>query len=809
MQALMCFSKTNQMIKKTIISSLRLMLKAKLDTLVKILGLGLGLAVCTICTIYVLDELAFNSYYKKNSANVYRVLREYSPEGMEKKVLSGTAARLSDLLTDEFPEIEYAARYTNMGMSIKYENQAFNASLATVDTTFFDIFPVELIRGNLHDLYTKPYSVVITEEQADIIFGDEDPIGKSLQYTNFYVEGEFFEVVGIVKTPPRNIYPGYRTITCEWNHLSTSDFNGWSLNTEYLPITTFVKLHEKVSAADLQEKMRKDIPPKMGDAGTIYIKHLLQPFRRMYLYSKADYNLNWGSDIKTLWMFVLLTGVILLIVCINYVNLTIARFTERNKEISIRKAIGASKKNLRSVIIIDSLLVCIMAIPIALLIAHFGLGIINQYLQADYTLDLIHNPQLILAVIIIAVFTGLVSGIYPAVVYCSQTPAFLLNKNKTRKKGKNLARQSLVIFQFSVSIILIIITIVWLMQFKYYVKKDPGFKADDLLVSTILGQDPHLRQNSHEISDVVKENPIIELSGPVHILPGMQRDEFLFKPEGYPETDFSMVVMAGDHTFNKLFGIQIILGRDFSETNVSDITEACLLNETAVKRLGWDDPIGKRIEGLNKDMRVIGVVKDFYAAPFDKGVDPTLIMIWDGIYNFMVFKVKKENHEQAKEYLTKVLTELSPDSFIGFNTYQDQKENYYNNMKVSSNIFATFSIIAIFLASLGLFSLSLFSVLKRTKEIGIRKAIGSNTTGIIGLFLKEISLWIGKAFLISCPIAYYFSNLAIKSYSDRVPISWWIFVLAGFIALFIGIFTVLTHTLIAANKNPVEALRYE
>jgi putative ABC transport system permease protein len=797
------------MILNTLKTSFRLMLKAKLDAIVKLLGLGLGLAVCTICAVYVLDELDFNSYYKKNSENIYRVLREYSPEGMDKKILAGTASRLSNLLIDEFPEIEYSARYNRMGMSIKYGEKVYNGTLSTVDSSFFDIFPVELVRGNLNDLFTKPYTLLITEEQADIIFKDEDPIGKSLQYTNFYVEGKFFEVVGIVKTPPRNIFPGYNTITCEKRHLPDWFFDQWALDTEYLPVTTFIKLHKGVSVTDLQKKMQESIPPKMGNEGTVIIKHLLQPFNRMYLYSRADYNLNWGSDIKTLWMFVLLTGVILLIVCINYVNLTIARFAERNKEISIRKANGASKKHLRLVIIIDSILICVLAIPIALLIADFGLGIINSYLNSEYNLDLMHNLKLIVAVILITISTGLISGIYPAIVYCSQTPAFLLNKNKIRK-GKSVARQSLVIFQFSISIILIIITIVWLMQYNYYVKKDPGFKADDLLISTILGQDPSLRQNSNKISEVVKENPMIELSGPVHILPGMQRDDFLVKPEGHIEPDFNMVVMAGDHTFNKLFGIEIIQGRDFSETNTSDIKEACLLNEMAVKKLGWeDDPIGRRIEGMDQDMRVIGVVKDFYAAPFDKGIDPTMIMIWDGVYNFMVFKVKKVNHEKAKEYLTEVLTKLSPDSFIGFNTYKDYKENYYNNMKVSSNIFATFSILAIFLACLGLFALSLFSVLKRTKEIGIRKAIGANTKEIAAILLKEILVCVGIAFVISCPIAYYISNLAIKGYSDRIPLSWWIFVLAGLIALFIGILTVLFHTLKAANRNPVDALRYE
>ncbi len=797
------------MIKNTIKTSFRLMLKAKLDSIVKFLGLGFGLAVCTICAVYVLNERAFNSHYRKSSERIYRVLTEYSPEGMEKNVLSGSASKLSSVLKDEFPEIEYATRYNNMGMAIKYKEVTYGGGLATVDSSFFNMFPVELIRGNLKDLFTKPYSILITEEQAGIIFKNEDPIGKSLQYTNFYIEGKFFEVVGIVKTPPRNIYPSYNTITCEKNQYPEWFFDGWAIGTEYLPVTTFVKLHEKVLVNDLQEKIQKSIPSKMGDEGTVFIKHLLQPFNRMYLYSKSDYNLDWGSDIKTLWMFVLLTGIILLIVIINYINLTIARFVDRNKEISIRKVNGATKKDLRSIILIDSLLVSILAIPMALLIAHFGLGIINRYLRSDFSLNLLHNPQLIIAVIIIAISIGLISSIYPALVYCSQTPAFISNKNKNSKKNKNIARQSLVIFQFSISIILIIITIVWLMQYKYYVNKDSGIKADDLIISTILGQDPKLRQDSRKISDLVKENPMIELSGPVHILPGMQRDEFVLKPEGHTDLDFKMVVMAGDHTFNKLFGIEIIQGRDFLETNISDITQACLLNETAVKRLGWDDPIGKRIEGMEKDMRVIGVVKDFYAAPFDKGINPTMIMIWDGVYNYMVFKVKKENHEQVEEYLTDVLSKLSPDSYIGFSTFKDEKENYYNNLKVSSNIFATFSILAIFLACLGLFSLSLFSVLKRTKEIGLRKAVGANTTAIVAIFLKEIIIWIGKAFIISCPIAYYISLQAIKGYSDRITISWWIYALAGLIATFIGILTVLSHTIIAANKNPVDALRYE
>lgn len=245
----------------------------------------------------------------------------------------------------------------------------------------------------------------------------------------------------------------------------------------------------------------------------------------MYLYSGMDYGIDSGGDIKTVWMFVLLTLVILTIVCINYINLTIARFTLRNKEISIRKANGATKSDLRKTIFTDSLILCFLAIPFALLLASFGLDIFNRFLQTDLQMNLFYDPKLLLSVFLIAVLTGIISSIYPAIVYCSQTPAYLMNKYRNTGKRKNFAKQALVIFQFSVSIILIIITIVWHNQYNHYAKKDPGFNTSNMLISSILGADPTLRQNSQRVVDVVKENSDIKLSSAIHILPGTIGDE--------------------------------------------------------------------------------------------------------------------------------------------------------------------------------------------------------------------------------------------------------------------------------------------
>lgn len=237
--------------------------------------------------------------------------------------------------------------------------------------------------------------------------------------------------------------------------------------------------------------------------------------------------------------------------------------------------------------------------------------------------------------------------------------------------------------------------------------------------------------------------------------------------------------------------------------------ESCLLNEAAVKDLRWDDPIGKRINWQERDMRVIGVVKDYHAAPFYKKITPTMVVVWEPIYNYIAFKVDESKYPQTREYLEKSLKKLSPDNNITIFTYDDIMESEYNSFKESSSIFATFSLIAILLACLGLFSLSQFSVLQRIKEVGIRKAIGAKSISIILLFMQDLLIWVAIAFCISCPITYFISYSGIKKFEDHISISWWIFILAGLIALFIGIITVIFHTLRAATRNPVEALRYE
>jgi len=784
------------------------MMKAKLDMVIKLIGLSFGLAVCVMCTIYIMNELSFNSYYK-DTDNVYRVLREYTPNETDRRMHGGTSSKLSQLLIDEVPEIQYATRYNSMYALTKYNNNALYQRLTAVDSSFFNIFNVEVSRGQISSIFKKPFTILITEEFAERVFPDEDPIGKMVMFSNYFIENKYFEVTGIIKTPPRNIEPGFDAITCEKRQMPDWFFDSWALESEYLPVSTYIKLYPGTSAKDLQAKLHAQIPPKMGDNGSKTIRHFLQPFKRIYLYSRADFNLPSGGDIKALWMFVLLAGIILTIVCINYINLTIARFTLRTKEISIRKVNGATKGDLRRTIVFDSLLSCFISIPFALLIAYFGLDLLNQHLRTDLELSLIQNPSLLLAIFLIAIFTGIVSSLYPALVYCNKTPTYLLHYKTNSRKNKNVAKQVLVIFQFSVSIILMVITIVWHAQYNHYIGKDPGFTTGNMLISDILGADPELRNNSQKVIDAVKENPDIELSSAIHILPGTIGDDWTTTPEGHDMADFSLVVHAGDVNIVKMFGLKIQSGRDFSETNKSDMTEACLLNETAVKALGWKDPIGKRINWMERDMRVIGVVKDYHAAPFNKKIAPTMVVIWETIYNYIAFKVDASKYEETREYLGEKLKELSPDNGINIFTYDDITTGLYASMRESSMVFGIFSLIAILLACLGLFSLSLFSILQRIKEIGIRKTVGAKSSIIVFLFLKDLLKWVTLAFIISCPVAYYLAYSGIKSYYDRVSISWWVFAIAGSVALLIGTSTVIFHTLRAANRNPVEALRYE
>lgn len=788
--------------------SFRFMKKAKLDTAIKLTGLSFGLAVCAICSLYIMNEFNFNTYYP-DTENVYRVISEYSPNAESTRMHAGSSPNIAQLLIDEFPEVETATRSNAMSATVKYKENVFNQIITAVDSTFFDIFNVEMIRGEKSSIYTKPYTILVTEEFAETIFPNEDPIGKTVSFANYFIENKEFEITGIMKTPPRNNRPIFDAITCEKKQMPDWFFDSWRLDEEYLPVSTYIKVHPDVSVKELEAKLHREIPPKMGPTGTSSIRHMLQPYNRIYLYSSVDYGFNSGGDIQTVWMFVLLTLVILTIVCINYVNLTVARFTLRNKEISIRKANGATMSDLRKTIFTDSLTLCFMAIPFALLLASFGLDLLNRFLQTDLQMNLLHNPKLILSVIVIAFLTGIISSIYPAIVYCSQTPAYLMNKDRNTGKRKNYAKQALVIFQFSVSIILIIITIVWHNQYNHYAKKDPGFNTKNMLISSILGSDPNLRLNSQKVVDVVKENPDIELSSAIHILPGTIGDEHTITPEGYDFHSYSLVVHAGDINILKMFDLKVISGRGFTETNKSDMVESCLINEAAVKDLNWDDPIGKRINWQERDMRVIGVVKDYHASPFYQKIKPTMVTVWEPIYNYIAFKVDESKYPQTKEYLEKALKTLSPDSNINLFTYDDIMESQYNSFKESSSVFAAFSMIAIFLACLGLFSLSQFSVLQRIKEVGIRKAIGARSFNIVLLFMRDLLVWVAISFCISCPIAYYISYSGIKNFENHVSISWWVFVLAGLIALSIGVLTVIFHTLRAAMRNPVKALRYE
>jgi putative ABC transport system permease protein len=650
-----------------------------------------------------------------------------------------------------------------------------------------------------------PASVVLTASLAEKLFGKADPIGRILSVDVLGKE-EPFVVGAIVEDVPNNSHFTFNMLVpfqaLYRTNLAIKNHQFW----------TYILLPKGYRAAELESKLPAFALQYHGDEDVkkSRLRYELQPLKSIYFGEEGAPN---QGDRRYVTIFSAIALLILLIACANFMNLAIARSFKRTKEVGVRKVMGAQRRQLIAQFLGESILFCCIAIPLALVLVELTLPIVTALAEKEIVLDLKRNTPFLSSLLCVILFVGLVSGSYPAMFLSAYQPeAVLKGRHLGRLKGAAL-RKGLIVFQFFISIALVAGTFVMQRQLHFIQNQKLGFNKEQVVVIPL--QNALVRQNSAAFkNELLRHSSIISATACAGVptqraFAGMIYDGV--RVEGVAE-GIKLHVATVDEDFLKTLEMELAAGRDFSAAFKTDESEAFLINETAVKTLGLptaEDALGKRLNLGMKVGPIVGVVKDFHFESLHRRIEPFLLHINREYFWAIAVRIQPNNLPSAMAFIEKEWKAFAPNIPFEFSFLDEQINSLYRREQRIKQIFFYFSMLAVFLASLGLLGLVAFSAEQRTKEIGIRKVLGASVPGIIGLLSKEFVQLVITAMLIASPIAYFTMNRWLQNFAYRIDISWWMFAFAGGMALLIALLTVSTQAIKAALANPVEALRYE
>ena len=816
------------MLKNYIIVAYRNLTRNKTFAIINIAGLATALACTMLIFKWISNEINYDSFIK-NQDSLYRVNWGFKWNGNDGTGPT-TPPPLAEKLVNEIPEVTAATRiYPTPNMVVRYKDKFFNEDkIYGVDSNFFNIFNFKLLEGNLNTALLLPNKVIITESESRKYFGDESPLGKLItigdKKTEFRkIYNNVFRVTGVVQDPPKNSHINFNMLTSISSYPSVAFFN-WSWI--WMQVVTYVKLENNSSTAVVESKIKEIVskyaPAAFKRVGFSYSElikkggrwdFVFQPVKDIYLGSTQIGNPLGPIGNRSYVYAFSLTGIfILLIACINFMNLSTARSEKRVREVGIRKSLGSSRNSLFLQFIIESIMFSLIALPIALLLAEIFLTPFNNLAGKSLSLNLLNPLWQIPVLLFLSVFAGFISGIYPGLYLSSFRPVKILKSDiHSGLKGKRF-RNILTTFQFAVSIGLIVCTLLVQKQLTFIKDRDLGFNKENVVI--ISNVNNPLGNHLEAFRDKIKTNPgVMDASVSTGIPPNFGFGDY-YKIPGKGDEQFDLISYMTDDDFIKAMGIQLKEGRNFQKDHPTD-AESVILNETAVKQFGLKDPIGKIINYPSKgNYTVIGVIKDFNFMDLHSPVLP-----------FALFNLKSDSYRIPDSYIivrlrgSDIAANISMlrstwDSFTNETPFKysflDQNlEQQYTSEYHLGRLFLIFSIFAIFIATLGLLGLTAFITEQRTKEIGIRKVLGASVPEVVLLLSKEFTKWVLIANIIAWPAAYYIMDVWLQNFAYKTGISMWIFILSGTIAFLIAIVTVSSHTIKAANRNPVKSLRYE
>ena len=785
------------MLKNYLKVALRNLRRYKTYSFINIFGLAVGIACCLLILLWIQDELSYDKFHK-NADRIYRVSAEFNYAGRPDH-FAHTPAPLAPALCNEFPEVIGAVRFAGGWRElIAYgDKQFWVRRFVRADPNIFDVFTFPLAKGDPQKALKELYSIVITEEMAQKFFGDEDPLGKIL---NVGTEGrEDYKITGVLKNVPSNSQLQFDCLVSFSHQRGNIGWGAWNYN-------TYILLHPNSPPHEIETKFPDFIGKYMGEKRKANTKLHLQPLTKIHLRSKLRNDLATNRDIAHIYIFSGIALLILIIACINFMNLSTARSAIRGKEVGMRKVVGAHRSQLIKQFLGESLLLSFIALLLALVLVEIFLPIFNALADKILVFRYFDNFSLLVSLVGIVLFTGVVAGSYPAFFISASRPINVLSGGRAYVPT-SIVRRIFVVAQFAISIIFIACTILIHNQLGYIKDKNLGYDKDHIAVIPLFYQDVSPKYRLYK--DAILQNKTILVATATSFLPSEKCYYQDVWWEGMAVDDYDYIDWINvDHDFLETLDIELTLGRDFSREFISDVEGAYILNESAVKNIGWENPIGKQFKIVKKGT-VIGVVKDFHYKSLHNKIEPMALYIYPEGFYYLLVRFRPDNVSNSIEFLRNKWKQFFPGRPFEYSFLDADFDRMYKTEAQLGKIFNHIAALAIFIACLGLFGLASFTSERRTKEIGIRKVLGASVSSIVQLLSKEFIKWVVIANLIAWPVAYYAMSKWLQNFAYRINIVWWAFVLAGVLALVISLLAVSYQAIKAATANPVDALRYE
>ena len=794
------------MLKNFMKIAFRNLLKNKTYSFINIFGLSVGIMCTILILLWVNDEISYDMF-NKNAKQIYRVI-QYDNNGKN----SRSPAQLAPTLAASIPEIESYARIVKLPRLIfkRSTNNFYEDNGIIVDPKFFTMFDYPLLKGDPKTFLSEPGNIVITESLARKYFGNEDPINKTIQ-----LDGQNdVKVTGVLKDIPGQSHIQFNFVMpfSLWELISSSDVKNWGA----FNYTTYLELKKNanLSAATIKinQISRSKIPQQLLSD---WKKFELQPLSQCHL--SADIkneqflgNFTVAEDGKTVYMFSMIAFFILLLACINFMNLSTARSGMRTREIGLKKVIGSSRLQLILQFLGEFFLISVIAFTFAIVFVHLLLPYFNQISGKQLVIN--HSRNLI-AYILIILSTTLLGGFYPAFYLSSFNPIRILKGQiHGSLKAKNF-RSLLVVFQFAISIMLVTGTITVFRQLLYIQNKNLGFQKENIIYTPIAG---NTGSKYTSLKNELLKNPDILAVTAKDCLPtNLRRNlvDFYWKGKA-PGQNVLMELTGVDYKYFEALNIKFVQGRSFSEEYPTD-ANAFILNEEAVKQTGLKSPVGEKFATYNKSGIIIGVIKNTNFKSLHNTVNPQVFHLMNNVgaeaayTGVILIKIKGMDQTGSLSFIENTWKSFNPDVPFEYHFLDKAYERLYSSDQRTRTIFNYFSFLAIMIACLGLYGLAAFTAEKRRKEIGIRKTLGADVKSIASMFINDFSILVLLSNVIAFPIAYYFMNGWLQDFAYRVELTWWVFVLSGGVALLIALLTVSYQAIKAAIANPIEALRYE
>lgn len=780
--------------------------KQKLFSIINILGLTVGISCCFMIFLFIMNELSYDNFHK-NGKNIYRVMRVANNDGEIRKV-PYLSPPYGPTLVNDYPDaVQASVRIMRDNDLISYENVSFNEKgIFLTDKNFFEFFDFGLVKGSPATVLKDPNSIVITETTAKKYFGKDDPVGKILQFN----KDRQLKVTGVCKDVPVNSHLQFdMVIPLELlRPMQPGWFTQWPDNALF----TYIQLNPNVDPKQFEKHfpnfMDKYLGAYYASAG-FKMGLAIQPLNDVYFTTDAIGNVKYGNK-KMVYIFMCIAILILIIACINFINLATARATDRSKEVGLRKVLGAVRKQLVSQFMLESLLyatvACILSVGLVQLLMPAYTNLLGYQLPSFW-----NNPIVFVFLVSVILIVGLLAGSYPALLLSSFSPIESLKGKLRIGKGGSFFRKALVVFQFGISVLLIISVVIIMSQMNYMRNTDLGFNKEQAMI--VRFDNVEIMKAKNRFKNELKTIPAVQSISLMSGEPGGFHDGYGFEAEGKTDEKLLFRTEFADWDFAKTLGLKIIAGRDLSESFKTDSLQSVLINRTAANVLGYtpEQAIGKWIKNLSRDSlrrTVVGVVEDYHFSSMKSRIEPLVISPGTD-KRLALVRLKTNQLHSSIESIKKAYAHFASKYPFEYSFLDEQFDRAYKTESRQQSVLSIFSIIAIFIACLGLFGLASYTAIKKTKEIGIRKVLGSSVQNIVLLLSKDLLKPVLVGTVIAMPVGYYAMNKWLQGFAYRIDFHWWMFAIAVVVAVSIALITVGLQAVKAAIANPVKSLRTE